>query len=89
MSARIGFPGLGAVGSRMAVRLLQSGLHVTMWNRNHAPVQALLAAWAQAAANPRQAAQDADFVIAMGQAVFQRASAQSLGSQNMTAVVQP
>ncbi len=65
MSARIAFLGLGAMGSRMAARLLQAGYRVTVWNRSAAPVQALVAAGAQAAATPRQAAQAADFVIAM------------------------
>ena len=65
MNARIAFLGLGAMGSRMAARLLQAGHQVTVWNRSPAPVQALLAAGARSAANPRQAAQGADFVIAM------------------------
>lgn len=65
MSAHIAFLGLGAMGSRMAARLLQAGHQVTVWNRSPAPVQALLAAGAQTAASPRHAAQGADFVIAM------------------------
>ena len=64
-SPRIAFLGLGAMGSRMATRLLQAGHAVTVWNRSPAPVQAMVAAGAQAASTPRQAAQGADFVIAM------------------------
>lgn len=63
--SRIAFLGLGAMGSRMATRLLQAGHAVTVWNRSPAPIPALQAAGAQVAATPRQAAQDADFVIAM------------------------
>lgn len=65
MSKRIAFLGLGAMGSRMATRLLQAGHHVTVWNRSPAPMQALVAAGAEPASTPRQAAQGADFVIAM------------------------
>lgn len=65
MSARIAFLGLGAMGSRMATRLLQAGHRVKVWNRSQAPMQALVAAGAEPASTPRQAAQGADFVIAM------------------------
>jgi 3-hydroxyisobutyrate dehydrogenase len=57
--------GLGAMGSRMAARLLQAGHVVTVFNRSPAPAEPLLARGAHWAATPREAAQGADFVISM------------------------
>ncbi|WAC73448.1 NAD(P)-dependent oxidoreductase [Roseateles sp. SL47] len=65
MSARIAFLGLGAMGSRMAARLVQAGHHVMVWNRSPAPARALASAGARRALSPREAADGADFVIAM------------------------
>lgn len=60
---KIAFLGLGAMGSRMARRLLDAGHELTVWNRT-APDAA---EWAGAtiAASARDAASDADIVIAM------------------------
>jgi 3-hydroxyisobutyrate dehydrogenase len=63
--ANIAFLGLGAMGSRMATRLIAAGHHVTVWNRTAAAAQALAAQGAQAAASPQAAAQGADYVISM------------------------
>lgn len=57
--------GLGAMGSRMAKRLLDAGHSVTVWNRTTAAVQPLIEAGAVAAASPREAVAEAEFVIAM------------------------
>lgn len=65
MSQTIGFLGLGAMGSRMAARLVQSGHQVNVWNRNPSKAQALVDAGARLAMCPRDAATGADFVIAM------------------------
>lgn len=65
MSQRIAVLGLGAMGSRMAGRLLQAGHSVTVWNRNPAAAQALVDAGARQARTPREAAKDAEVVIAM------------------------
>lgn len=65
MSQTIAFLGLGAMGSRMATRLLQAGHHVNVWNRNPLKTQALVDAGARLALSPREAASGADFVIAM------------------------
>lgn len=65
MTIKIAFLGLGAMGRRMAQRLLQAGFSVTVWNRTPAAAQALTALGAQQAESPRQAAQGADFVISM------------------------
>lgn len=59
----IAFLGLGAMGSRMARRLLDAGHHVTLWNRT-APDAADWAG-ARIAASPRDAASGADMVITM------------------------
>ncbi|PXW95184.1 3-hydroxyisobutyrate dehydrogenase [Sphaerotilus hippei] len=63
--ARIAFLGLGAMGSRMALRLLNADHAVTVWNRSPAACAPLVAAGAQAAATPRSAADGAEFVFSM------------------------
>lgn len=57
--------GLGAMGARMAARLIQAGNIVTVWNRTTERASALVAAGAALAPDPRTAAQGAEFVIAM------------------------
>lgn len=57
--------GLGAMGQRMARRLLDAGHTVTVWNRTPAAAQHLLAAGALWADTPRWAVRRADFVMAM------------------------
>ncbi|MEN3111055.1 NAD(P)-dependent oxidoreductase [Uliginosibacterium paludis] len=63
--ARIAFLGLGAMGSRMAARLLAAGHALTVWNRSPQAADALVQAGARLAASPADAAKGADFVIAM------------------------
>lgn len=63
--AKISVLGLGAMGSRMAVNLIKAGHQVTVWNRTPSAAQALVDAGALAAPTPKDAAQGADFVIAM------------------------
>jgi 3-hydroxyisobutyrate dehydrogenase-like beta-hydroxyacid dehydrogenase len=60
----IAFIGLGAMGHHMAVRLLASGQHVHVWNRNPAPVQALAAKGAMPAATAAECG-IADVVFSM------------------------
>jgi len=62
---RIGFLGLGTMGSGMVARLLDAGFPVTVWNRNAARAEPVRAKGATLAASPRQAAVGADVVIAM------------------------
>lgn len=57
--------GLGAMGARMATRLLDAGYAVTVWNRTPGRADALKQAGAQVAATPREAAQGADLVLGM------------------------
>lgn len=65
MSARIAFLGLGAMGSRMAARLIAAGFDVIVWNRSPAASEALRSLGAKVALTPAEAAQDAAFAITM------------------------
>lgn len=62
---RISFLGLGAMGRRMATRLIDAGHAVTVWNRSPQAAEALRALGARVAATPRAAATGADVAIAM------------------------
>jgi len=62
---RIGFLGLGAMGSRMASNLIKAGFDVTVWNRDGAKASTLGHLGAKIAQTPREAAQGADVVISM------------------------
>lgn len=63
--SHIAFLGLGAMGSRMAPRLLQAGHTLTVWNRHPAACAPLIAVGAMVANTPRAAASQADVAIAM------------------------
>lgn len=63
--SRIAVLGLGAMGSRMAANLLKAGFDVTVWNRTASAAAELAARGARRAATPKDAAQNADFVMAM------------------------
>lgn len=62
---KIAFLGLGAMGSRMAARLLAAGHELTVWNRTAAATAGLAALGARAVQTPRAAAEGQDIVIAM------------------------
>ena len=62
---RVAFLGLGAMGSRMAARLLQDGYPLTIWNRTKATASDLVEASAKLAETPRAAAQGVQYVIVM------------------------
>jgi 3-hydroxyisobutyrate dehydrogenase len=57
--------GLGAMGARMATRLIAAGHAVTVWNRSPEATEPLLALGATVKGTPRAAAQSAEIVIAM------------------------
>ncbi len=57
--------GAGAMGSRMAVHLLNAGHPLTIWNRDAQKVEKLVQQGAKAALSPRQGATGADVVISM------------------------
>ncbi len=63
--AKIAFLGLGAMGVRMADALLQAGHTLVVWNRDTTKAEPLQQAGARVASTPREAAADAEFVIAM------------------------
>ncbi len=60
---RVALLGLGAMGSRMAVKLIEAGFEVTVWNRTRARAEALVGA--RIAPTPRAAAAEAALVISM------------------------
>lgn len=54
---KVGFIGLGAMGSAMASNLVAAGHHVTVWNRSEAAAEKLASLGAKAASTPDRAAQ--------------------------------
>jgi len=62
---RIAFLGLGIMGSGMARRLLANGFPLTVFNRNPEKSKPFAAEGAGVANSPREAAQNADVIIAM------------------------
>jgi 2-hydroxy-3-oxopropionate reductase len=65
MNPRIGFIGLGIMGSPMAQNLLKAGFHLTVYNRSKPPVDALVSAGAKSAPSPKAVAERSDLVITM------------------------
>ena len=57
--------GLGAMGSRMALKLLNAGHRVTVWNRTPAAAESLGTAGAIIAKTPREAVANAGVVLSM------------------------
>jgi len=55
--------GLGAMGSRMAMRLLEAGYALSVYNRTHAATEALVERGATAAATAREAARGCEVVL--------------------------
>lgn len=60
---RLGFIGLGHLGSRIAARLLAAGFPVTVYNRDPAKTKALVALGADVAPDPRKLADRVDVVL--------------------------
>jgi 3-hydroxyisobutyrate dehydrogenase-like beta-hydroxyacid dehydrogenase len=66
MADRVGFIGLGIMGSRMAANLARAGFELTVWNRTPATAQAWAAEHgASVAASPQALASNSDVVITM------------------------
>jgi 3-hydroxyisobutyrate dehydrogenase-like beta-hydroxyacid dehydrogenase len=61
----VGYVGLGDMGSRMVVRLLDAGFTVTGWNRTRSKAQWLLDKGMQWADTPREVAEACDVTISM------------------------
>ncbi len=64
MSQRIGFAGLGLMGSRMARNLLKKGFETTVWNRTRERCLPLEKEGARVATTPRELAERSEFVVA-------------------------
>lgn len=63
--SRITFLGLGAMGARMAARLVGAGHDLRVWNRTAEHARTLGELGATIGASPRAAARDAEIIIAM------------------------
>lgn len=62
---KIGFIGLGIMGSRMATNLQKAGHELVVYNRTPEKAEALVEAGAQLAPSPSEAVKDVDVVITM------------------------
>jgi 3-hydroxyisobutyrate dehydrogenase len=60
---RVGFIGLGLMGSGMSANLLKAGFAVTVWNRTASKMAPLVAAGAKAANSPKDVASMSDIVV--------------------------
>jgi len=60
---KLGYIGLGVMGSRMAARLAAAGHELGVWNRTRDKAAALVAAGARLADSPAALARDADIVM--------------------------
>jgi 3-hydroxyisobutyrate dehydrogenase-like beta-hydroxyacid dehydrogenase len=65
MKQKIGFMGLGIMGSAMSANLLKAGYPVTVYNRSPEKAESLVKEGAALASSPAALAQAADIVIAM------------------------
>jgi 3-hydroxyisobutyrate dehydrogenase-like beta-hydroxyacid dehydrogenase len=63
--ARVALLGLGAMGSRIATRLLDAGHELVVWNRTSERAEPLVARGAEAAPTPAAAAGAAELVLTM------------------------
>jgi glyoxylate/succinic semialdehyde reductase len=62
---KLGFVGLGIMGSAMAANLVKGGFEVTVWNRTPAKCEPLVLLGAKTAASPREVAESSDIIFAM------------------------
>ena len=60
---RIGFIGLGLMGSGMSMNLLKAGFPLTVWNRTPSKMKPLLDAGAHGAGSPKEVAERSEIVI--------------------------
>ena len=63
--SKIGFIGLGIMGSPMAVNLAKAGCDVTVYNRTAAKMEAAVAAGAKGAESAAQVAAECDIIVVM------------------------
>ncbi len=64
-TTRVGFLGLGIMGSAMATNLARAGFPLLVWNRTPAKAEPLLKVGAKAGKSPAHVAAEADIVITM------------------------
>jgi 3-hydroxyisobutyrate dehydrogenase len=62
-SERVGFVGLGTMGSAMAANLARAGFRLTVWNRTPSRAEPLRQLGAMVATSPRQVADGSDIVV--------------------------
>ncbi len=62
---RIGFIGLGLMGTGMSKNLVKAGYPVTVWNRTASKMKPLVEAGAKAAGSPREVAENSDVVVSI------------------------
>jgi 3-hydroxyisobutyrate dehydrogenase len=62
-SQRVGFVGLGTMGSAMAANLVRAGFALTVWNRTPGRAEPLRQLGAIVAGSPRQVADSSDIVV--------------------------
>jgi 2-hydroxy-3-oxopropionate reductase len=62
---KVGFVGLGIMGTPMAENLLKAGFELTVYNRSQPPVDLLASLGASAASSPKAVAELSDVVITM------------------------
>jgi len=62
---RIGFIGLGLMGSGMSKNLVKAGYPVTVWNRTASKMKPLVEAGAKSAGSPREVAESSDVVVSI------------------------
>src|SRR4051794_29581627 len=88
MSLKVGFVGLGTMGSRMAARLLAHGNEVVVFNRERAKADALLHDGARWADDPAAVAANADVLVTM-LAHPEAVSALALGASGFLGAMRP
>ena len=62
---RVGFLGLGTMGTPMAMHVAKAGFPLIVWNRTAAKVEPLLKVGAKAGKNPAHVASDVEIVVTM------------------------
>jgi 3-hydroxyisobutyrate dehydrogenase len=62
---KIGFIGLGLMGSGMSMNLVKAGFPVTVWNRTASKMESLLEAGAKGAGSPKEVAENSDIVVSI------------------------
>ncbi len=62
---RIGFIGLGLMGSGMSMNLVKAGFPVTVWNRTASKMEPLIEAGAKGAGSPKEVAENSDVIVSI------------------------